>query len=199
MKTKLVISVCLVGMVVLFMGHESSTAKSKAGSGLSIGIVSVRQVFQDCKSNSRYREEAKAEQEKLIAELGQLSAEIELEKAGLNTLKPNSSDYMEQMRIIFEKQASLRAKEEFYKQQLELKDQQWTEGLYKSILEVVSEVAKKKDLDLVFESDEVEFPSVNTNDLMLTIRTNKLLYSGGCLDVTSDVTARLDAKEKKRK
>ncbi|MCK4753103.1 MAG: OmpH family outer membrane protein [Planctomycetes bacterium] len=198
MKAKLVVLGCLISIVVLFMGYEAGEAKSKSSGGLQIGVVNIRKIFQESKTHLRYREETKAEQERLIAELSKLGAEIEVERAGLSALKPNSSDYMEQMKTMFEKQANLRAKEEFYKQHLELKDQQWTEQLYQSVLKEVGVVAKKKGLDLVLADDEVEFPTASPNELMLTIRTNTLLYSEGCLDITSDVIARLDAKGKKK-
>jgi len=60
---------------------------------------------------------------------------------------------------------------------------------------MTNELAKQKGLDLVFESDEPEFPASSRDELMLTISTHKLLYSGGCLDITDDVVAQLDAQE----
>ncbi len=199
MKIRWMLLSGLIVAAVLSVGYESSgSAKTKAEGGLMIGVVSVRRVFQECESNAKYKEVSRAEGEKLIADLSKLEAEIEAEKAGLNTLKPGSSDHTSQMSVVLEKQANLRAKEEFYKQQMELKDRQWTEDLYKLLLQEVGEVAKKKELDLVFDKDEVNFPSLSINDLMLTIRTNKLLYSGGCLDITSDVIAQLNAREKKK-
>ena len=47
----------------------------------------------------------------------------------------------------------------------------------------------------MFEKDEVEFPTSSANELMLNIRTNKLLYSGGCMDITDEVIALLDEQE----
>ena len=48
---------------------------------------------------------------------------------------------------------------------------------------------------MVVEKDEVEFPALSVDGAMLAIRTHKLLYSGGCLDITDEVMAWLD-KEK---
>lgn len=161
----------------------------------AVGVVSIRKIFQDCKKNARYREETAAEQNKVISELERLSKEIEAEKAGLATLKTGSSDYMALMKEIFLKRASLQAQQEFHKQQLSLKDQRWTEELYQEILQITRQVAEQKGLGLVFEKGEVELPALSANELMLTIRTHKLLYGGGCLDITDEVMARLD-KEK---
>jgi len=69
------------------------------------------------------------------------------------------------------------------------------EELYKEILQETREVAEQRGLDLVFEKSEPELPALSAKDLALAIRMHKLLYSGGCLDITDEVMARLD-KEK---
>ncbi len=174
--------------------EESRPAEVKqSGAGLKIGVVSIRKIFQDCKRSVGYREEAAAEQNKIIAELEKLSKEIDAEKAGLKTLKEDSSDYMTRAKELFEKQASYQAQQEFYKQQMELKDKLWTKELYQDVLRTAGEVAKEKGLDLVFREDEIDFSEENANELGLAMRVQKLLYSGGCLDITDEITTRLNA------
>jgi Skp family chaperone for outer membrane proteins len=167
----------------------------QSGTGPKVAVVSIRKIFQDCKRGVSYREEAIAEQNRIIAELENLSKEIDAEKAGLRTLKENSSDYMASAKGLFEKQANYQARQEFYKQQMELKDQLWTKELYQDILRIAGEIAKEKGLDLVFREDEIDFSETNANELGLAMRVQKLLYSGGCLDITDEVTARLDAEK----
>ena len=198
MKIKIMILSCLIGVVFLFMGYERSLAKPKKKTvtpGLRIGVVSIRKIFLDCKRNAKYREESVAEQDRAIAELEKLSKEIEAEEAGLKALKAGSSDHLSSMKEILEKRAKFKAAQEFHERQIALKDRQWTEELYKDILRETSEVAEQKGLDMVFEKDEIELPALSANELMLTIRTHKLLYSGGCLDITDEVMARLDGEK----
>lgn len=173
--------------------HQAGLKQS--GTGLKVAVVSIRQIFQGCQRGASYRAEAIAEQDRVVAELENLAKEIEAERAGLRTLKENSSDYMAQAKGLFEKQANYQARQEFYKQQIELKDQLWTKELYQDILRIAGEVAKEKGLDLVFREDEVDFSETNASELGLAMRTQKLLYSGGCLDITDEVTARLDAEK----
>ena len=192
---KVMIPVCLASMVVLSLGYEYSRAESKPEAvNFKVGIVSVKKVFQDCRRNARYKEEATAEQNKIVAELEKLSKEIDAEKAGIKTLKVGSNDHLTQVKALLEKQAKYQAEEEFYKQQLSLKDQRWTEQLYQDILRITHEVAKQKGLDMVFEEDDIEFPTTTANELMLAIRTHKILYSAGCIDITSEVLAKLDTQ-----
>jgi Skp family chaperone for outer membrane proteins len=56
-------------------------------------------------------------------------------------------------------------------------------------------VAKEKGLDIVLEKDEPEFPLSNYTELMTVISTHKVLYSSGCVDISDEVMARLDAEQ----
>ena len=169
--------------------------KLNVGSGdrLKIGVVSVPKIFQDCKRTVRYKEEAVAEWQRVNAELERLKAEVEAESEGLKTLKTGSSDYMALMKEVLTKQANLQVQQTFYEQQRVLKEQKMVEGLYKDILRETGEVAKQKGLDLVFERSEPTLPALSPAELERAMGTHKLLYGGGCLDITGEVIARLDS------
>jgi Skp family chaperone for outer membrane proteins len=196
MKIRTIVLSCLLSVVVLFFVYEYSRASSKADTSASkIGVVSIQRIFQVCKRNARYEQEAAAERNKLNAELEKLSKEIEAEEAGLKTLKPGSDDHMAQVKSVLSKRANLQVQQEFYKRQIELKYQQWIEKLYEDILQGTREVAEQKSLDLVQVKDEIEFPALSVNDAMMAIRTHKLLYSGGCIDITDEVMAKVDVEK----
>jgi len=196
MKTKMVVLGCLIGVAVLAMSYEYSHAQPETGTlSLKIGVVSVRKVFGNCKRSARYNAEVLAEQSRTNAELQELSKEIEADKAGLNALKRGTSDYLAQLKEVLDKQGEYDAEKEYHTQQKALKYQRWVEDFYMDILRESGEVAKQKGLDLVLEKDEVDFPALSIDSTMLAIRTHKLLYSGGCLDITDEVIARLDKEE----
>ena len=135
----------------------------------------------------------------MTAELDKLSKEIEAHRAGLKILKVGSSDHLAKLKQILEKQGAYEAQEEYQLQQKKVKYQRWIEALYVDILRETSAVAKKRSLDLVIAKDEVEFPALSVDSAMLAIRTHKLLYSDGCLDITDEVMAQLDAEENAKK
>jgi Skp family chaperone for outer membrane proteins len=196
MKTRVIILGCLLCAVVLFIEYGYGEVDSKAESFSSeIGIVSIQKIFQDSNRGTRYRAEAFTEQQRIRAELEKLGKEVEAGEAGLRALKPGSSDYMVQVKEFLEKRANYRARQELYKQQIELKDQLWTKGLYQDILRVTGEVAKEKGLKLVLREDTIDFAETNATELGLDMRIQKLLYSGGCLDITGEVIAQLDAED----
>ncbi len=196
MKIKAVIISCLMAASILVLNYQHSWAKSQQQpSSFKIGVVNVERVFQECERNARYVEQSRAEQKKIISELEKISKEIDAEKAGLKTLKPGSPDYIELMKQMFQKQASMQAQQEFHKQHMTLKDQKWTEQLYQDILDTVEQVAKQKGLDLVLTKDQISLPAQSATELMMTIRTHKTLYSAGCINITGEIIAKLNAKE----
>jgi len=199
MKIKTMMLVCLMGLVVLLLGHEFTSAQSKVGtSSMKIATVSIRRIFLNCKANDRYRADALAEQPKITAETDMLRKEIAAQEAGLRALRPGSADHLSQYKELLEKQDALERHQKFSAQQRVLQDRLWTEQLYEETLRIVKQLAQEKTLDLVFERDEPEFPVPSPDELMMTLSTHKVLYSG-CPDVTDEVLARLDALDVKFK
>ncbi|MHC4758541.1 MAG: OmpH/Skp family outer membrane protein [Planctomycetota bacterium] len=196
MKTKALLLILTIG-ILLPLTYQATQAQSGSDpAGSKMAVVSIQKIFQQCQTNAKYRQQATVEQEQALAELDRLTKEIEAQKAGLNTLKPGSSDYLQQMQDVLTKQGELEAKRQFTQQSFALKDQQWTTKIYKDVLRIVDQVAQQKSLDIVLEKNTPELlESAPANELMLTIRTHKVLYSGGCIDITDEVIALLDAGE----
>lgn len=196
MKSRTVILSFLIGTIILAMCFEYSWAQSKADKpSLKIGVVSVQEIFRDCKRSKKHGEELNFEESKVNAELNKLKKEIEADEAGLETLKRESNDYLELERAVEQKRASYLSQKKFCEKQLELKDLGWVQEFYKDILRVTGEVAGEKGFDLVFEMSEPNFSMPGSAQLLMAIRTHKLLYSGGCLDITQEVMARLDEEK----
>jgi Skp family chaperone for outer membrane proteins len=196
MKTKMLVLGCLFLIVALSEGCEYGLEKPKPEAdtpALKIGVVNVRKIFRDCKKITSYRQEVIAERNRVEAELEKLDKEIEVESAGLKTLKEGTEEHLKLMKELLAKQANLQAQQKFYDQQMALKEQKVIEQLYENILRETATVAEEKNLTMVLAKDEIDFPALGLNDAMMTVRTNKLLYGGSCLDITDEVMARLDA------
>ncbi len=187
---------CLIAVVILLMGYEYTRAAPQAGSGpVKIGVVNVLKIFRDCRKSAKYNAQVLAEQAKTRAQITKLDSEIEAGKKGLSALKPGSSDYLIQIKDLMEKQSHRETIEEFTVQERALKYQRFVEDLYTDVLRHTADIAGAGGFDLVIEKDEVDFPSPSVDSAMLSIRTHKVMYSGGCVvDITSEVKARLDAE-----
>jgi len=196
MRQKLMILVVLTAVMTIAIvvpGAEKAASSSQKDKCLKIGMVSIRRIFQDCRRNAKYRQEAIAERDKMEAELAKLAKEIDLDKAGLKTLKPGSADYLSGMKEVLEKQGRLQAQQEYFKRQMDLREQAVIESLFTDVVKATAEAAKVKGLDLVLERSEPELPAANSNELTLTISTYKVLYAAGCEDITDEVLAKVDA------
>jgi len=179
-----VVLAMVMALAIVVPGAEKGAA-TQDGKCLKIGVVSFRKIIQDCKRNAKYRQEFTAEGDKMEAELAKLSAEIDRDKASLRTLKLGSGDYSNLMKELFEKRGQFQAKQEYFKQLMDMRQQTVLEQLFKDVVKATAEVAKEKGFDLVLEKSEPEQP----ND----IGTQKVLYSAGCEDITDAVLTKVDA------
>ena len=183
----------IVMVLVIVMSGFIMNARAADNKYLKIGVVSVRKIFQDCKRNTKYRQEMLAERDKLEAELESLSKDIDASKSKLKMLKPGSADYLSGMKDVLDKQGSLQAKQEYFKRQMDMREQAVIEQLFKDVVKATGEVAKNKGFDIVLDKSEPDLPASSLNELMLTISTHKVLYSAGCEDITDAVLAKVDA------
>jgi Skp family chaperone for outer membrane proteins len=183
----------IVMVLVIVMSGFIMNAWAADNKCLKIGVVSVRKIFQDCKRNTKYRQEMSVERDKLEAELESLSKDIDASKSRLKMLKSGSADYLSDMKDVLEKQGSLQAKQEYFKRQMDMREQAVIEQLFKDVINATAVVAKEKGFDMVFEKSEPDLPASNSNELTLTISTYKVLYSAGCEDITDAVMAKVDA------
>lgn len=195
MKVKTMLLSCLAGVVIMAMVYEYSQAQPKADTpSLKIGIVSILKVFRVCKRSAAHRTEFLTWQDRIREELKKLSKDIEAQEEGLKAFKQDSNEYLAQRKELIDKRASLQAQQDFNKEQAILKEYRWSKELYNDILQITSELAEQKGLDLVLEKDEIDVLSLSVNEISQTISTHKVLYSGGCVDISDEVVARLDKK-----
>ena len=99
---------------------------------------------------------------------------------------------MKHYEALINKQVKYEPMKQFVSQQRVFQDRQWTETLYKEVLRITKDLAKKKGLTMVVGVDEPVFPITNTDELMMALQTHKVLYSDGCVDLSAEVVAELD-------
>ena len=194
MKTKnTIILMVLCTLVLGLFGYEYAWARSKKDfKPVKIGVVSIRRVFENSKKNTKWQSDMDQERREMVAELEKIATEIKAIKADMDTRKPGSTDYKNLMRNSMEKESGLEAKEKFYQQHLTIKEHQWTEQFYLETLAAAGKVAEELELDLVLAKDENEFPASGANELMMIIKTSKIMYNSQDLDVTNEVIEILD-------
>ena len=166
--------------------------KSPQASPSRIAVVSVRRIFENCRKNTQWQQIMEAERKKIVAELEKISSEARAFRADMETRKPGSTDYVNLMHEMIEKEALLDAKEKSYQQELTFKEQRWTEQLYLEIVAAIGKVAEQKGLDLVLAKEDNQFPAASPNELLLMIKTSKVLFHTDDMDITNEVLAAVD-------
>jgi Skp family chaperone for outer membrane proteins len=195
MSIRTVVIGSLVCIVALFATFESGRAAPEPPAApIKIAVVSIRNIFNNSKRHAQYRAQVLSNQSRAKAQLEDLSKDIAAEEAGLKALKPGTPDYMKQLQTTLDKRSKLDSQQEYLKQQRSLEDKNWMEALYQEVLKITKDVAKEKGVTLVLERTEPEFP-VTPDELMMTFSTHKVLYAENCMDLTEEVTARLDANQ----
>jgi Skp family chaperone for outer membrane proteins len=193
MNGKIAVGGFLVGVVLsLALLEHGRAASPAAGPAPKVGVVSMREVFKASAKHKQYSAQAMARQAQARAQLDNLRKEAEGDEAELKTLKQGTPDYTQQLQVVLEKRAKMQSQQEFLKQQSMLDDKKWLEDLYQAFAKASKDLAQEKGLDMVLERTEPEFP-VPSDELMTTLYMHKVLYAGGCVDLTAEVTARLDA------
>jgi Skp family chaperone for outer membrane proteins len=195
MNGKTIVTALVVGVIALLATRQYSRAESQpAAAPCKIGIVSVRGALNGSRKYTQYRALALKRQSQARAQLEALTKDSESAEAELKTLKPGTPDYMQQLQTALEKRAKLDSQQEYLKQQRALEDKKSMEELYQEVLRVVKDLAKEKGLALVLEKTEPEFP-IAAEEWVLTFSSHKVLYDGGCVNLTNEVIARIDAGE----
>ncbi|MEA3226738.1 MAG: OmpH family outer membrane protein, partial [Planctomycetota bacterium] len=162
-----------------------------------IGLVSVSRALRDCKPTLTYGAKTKAEGDQMAAAERALVEEISALTGGVKALVPGTSDHLAQYKLLLQKQGGLKAMQEYNNTQRGLSQQRWAEKVYREILRITKDVAAKKGLDMVLQRSEPTFPIPGAEQLMMTLSTHKVLYGGGCQDITDEIIAELDKIESK--
>ena len=192
MKFRTMVIGCLEGAIILATGYEYLQAQPNVTGPVKIGVVNVGNALRNCKATIKFTEGLKADQEKMLKEEDTLTKESKALADSLRAFRPDSSEYMETFQKMVRTQSELKALQEVNPRRSALKQMQWTQKVYKEILRITRELATKKGLTLVLCADEPEFPFQRYDELVMTLRTHKVIYHNGCVDLTNEVITQLD-------
>ncbi len=178
---------------LLLAAMEYGRAASRATPGSSkIGVVSVRDVFNGSKKHAQYQGLLAQRVSKARAQIDELNKQVDTAEAELKQTKQGTAEYVKQYQAVLEVRSKLQNEQELLKAQRMAEDKKWFEDLYQEALKAIDALAKEKGLDLVLERSEPKFP-LASEEVWSTVGTHKVLYSGGCVNLTNDVIDRIDA------
>lgn len=193
MNGKTVTASILVCVAALLAAMQYGHAASQPANPVSkIGVVSVRDVFAGSKKHALYQDQTAKRVAQTRTQIEELTKQLDTEEGDLKTLKQGTAEYVKQFQVVLDTRSKLQNRQEMFKQQRMAEDKKWFEDLYQETLKATEAAAKERGLDLVLERTEPKFP-IASEEVWSTVSTNKVLYGGGCPDLTNDVIARIDA------
>ncbi|MCX5646704.1 MAG: OmpH family outer membrane protein [Phycisphaerae bacterium] len=193
MNGKTVTASILVCVAALWAAMQYGHAASQPATPVSkIGLVSVRDVFGGSKKHALYQDQTAKRVAQARIKIDDLTKQLDTEEGDLKTLKQGTAEYVKQFQVVLDTRSKLQNRQELFKQQRMAEDKKWFEDLYQETLKATEAAAKERGLDLVLERTEPKFP-IASEEVWSTVSTNKVLYGGGCPDLTNDVIARIDA------
>lgn len=184
--------VVLAGCAAWMIFEQGFAAGQERFSPVRVGVVDVTKILENCQKNKQWQEKAEGDRSRVQAEFQQMRKDLEALQANIKQRKPGSSDYFSLMSEYEEKRAVMEGRNTFYENKFTQEMQQWMEALYSDFLKVTEMVAREKGLDLVVGKETLELPAPTLRDFMLSVKTQKVLYSRTELDITDEVLAALD-------
>lgn len=192
MRTRMMLLCCGVCVVVSLLPNLSGlgNAANRAADGpQKIAVVRVLEILRDQAGSGEHRKEMMTLRNQATRELEQLSREGNEQEQALKTFTIGSDDYIQQLGKVMEMQARYQSRKEFLDRQMSMKQQLWTQQTYDQIVRATTEVANARGYGLVLAADPNGLPLSETFSGMIAMQ--KVVYSGGCPDLTDEVRAKL--------
>lgn len=183
----------IVTVIALSLGYRQGVAAAdKQIAPAKVAIVDISKILQNSQKHKQWQQKMTDQETQMKGEFQKDKEALEVLQKNLDLLNLGSKDYVDTMKEFLDKKSLLEAKDKFYQEKVNLEMLQWTENLYKQMLDVTSQIAQKKGLDIVLAQEELDTQSPSLRDLMLNIRTKKVLYCTTQIDITAEVLAVLD-------
>lgn len=195
-KNSKLMMMAVVGMIVLAGAYQQGKLNAdSAVAPAKVGIVNVAKVLEESQKHKQWQEKMQAERVTMETEFKDMQKELSALNESMKLREPGSEDYRSLAKEFIEKKAIMESKDASYQEIVTDEMRRWTESLYKKLLIVIDDVAKKKGLDVVLSTEDLDIPAPSLRDFMLTIKTKKVLYHNSKYDITSEVLAGLDSAQ----
>jgi Skp family chaperone for outer membrane proteins len=160
---------------------------------VSAAVVDVEAVFQSLDEQA----EIEASINDQITQIQQwrqgMENELKAIQGEMDILSPDSPEFDQLQEQANQKLVELQVKLQYEQRRVEAEKAIQLEGLYRKILDMVEQIAKEQGYDLVLFKDRTpRIRNANQQQLAALIQVRKLLYSRDGLDITDQVTQRLN-------
>jgi len=191
-----------IGLWVALVTAAAWLVPAGAAGELKVGVVDLVEVTNNYERTKEASADLQVEQRNLKAETEPKVKELEelrLKRDGFNKGSEEWEQLNDQM---LKKQLELRNWVDLQRFRIERRHRDVLLDMYRNIADVVSRVAKREDIDLVFTQAFLEPPQIDVEeskgleDLKKRIIGQRVLYPTDAADLTEDVLKILNAEYK---
>jgi Skp family chaperone for outer membrane proteins len=173
--------------------QDAATRIATANPGKILQQMQERQDKQNALKNDEVA--LNAEGKKKLDEIKELGEQRE------KFSKKGTPEYTAKSNDILEKQIQLQVWDEVKKQELLRRHNEEFKALFAKIQQMIATVAQEKKIDLVITDFGADFPDdltgLSADQMRQIIGQKNILYTNKGVDISAEVTARLDAAYKK--
>jgi len=189
-RTHLVIG--LATLALLCAGTTLWAAEKDEGSGLKIGFVNLKKVFEDYERSKTMEKEIEAFQEEEAKKLEKTKKSIEEYEKELDLVKKNSKEWFKIRMDIVRKKKELETNEKLAKIEITRRLLKATEEIYEDILLKIKEYAKAKGYVMVLKIETGKIESDSSVELSMKVNSRGVLFYREDLDITTQIVTELN-------
>ena len=186
---------CSIACIVTFKSMPQDVIAEE----LKFGVVDINEIFDNYDKRSDLDEElknAEAEFKKEIESKKKIMIDLNEETQLLDL---GSESRNENMVILERKNVELEGYAKFAERQLTKKYKDAFEKIYDEIVNEVNSFGKERNYSVIIKKEKPNLQSKELTDLQFKIGIRTVLYNSSAIDVTSNITERLNARYQKEK
>lgn len=201
MNTRQSLSMIAVAMVVVALAAAANlVAQGKAARPSAVAVVDVQQVFNSLDEKATVEADITQQTEQLQKQEQDRQTELKALQADLGILAAGTPAYEETQTKLENKALEFQVWKQFNQRKLEREKVVRLEALYRKVVDAIGGVAKQNNYDLVlFKDNTGDLKGENQQQLAAMIQVRKVLYSDPSLDITDQITQKLNNEWNNRK
>ncbi len=192
MRQKLGTVAVLLALLVL-SGVVLAQAVAKRGRPTAVAVVDVQRVFESLKEKEQSEADLTTKADRLKAEQQDRQRKLEQMQKDMEMLAPGTPAFNTKQDDLERQAVELQAWGQFQSNKLQRERSLQIEGLYRKIMGSVEGFAKGNGYDVVlFKEGNFDFRNANPQQLSALIQVRKVLWSAEDLDITDQITQRMN-------
>ena len=191
----LTIFVCCLVSIAAFKAMPQDVIAGE----LKIGVVDINDIFDKYEKRSDLDKQLKESEAEFKAEIeSKKKAMVELNEE-TQLLDLGSESRNKNMDILERKNVELEGYAKFAEQQLTKKYKDAFEKIYEEIVKEVDSFGKEKNYSVIIKKEKPNLQSNQLSDLQFKIGIRTVLYNSSAIDITQNVTERMNARYQQEK